>query len=84
MPTLSTPLSTLVLDTTSRKRLQTTPQRYVVTRSSKRVKLMGRPKNNWTPTRKRKLVRLYLMTDLDVGEIVEVLRGKGFQPWQVF
>jgi hypothetical protein len=46
-------------------------------------KPMGRPRNGWTPTRKRKLVRLYLMTDLNVGEIAEVLRGKHFQPWYV-
>jgi hypothetical protein len=44
-------------------------------------KPMGRPRNGWTPTRKRKLVRLYLMTDLNVGEIAEVLRSKHFQPW---
>ena len=44
-------------------------------------KPMGRPRNGWTPTRKRKLVRLYLMTDLNVGEIAEVLRGKHFEPW---
>jgi len=42
---------------------------------------MGRPRNGWTPTRKRKLVRLYLMTELEVGEIVEVLKAKDFEPW---
>ena len=41
-------------------------------------KPMGRPRNGWTPTRKRKLVRLYLMTDLNVGEIAEVLRDLTF------
>src|ERR1700691_6647195 len=46
-------------------------------------KPMGRPRNGWTPTRKRKLVRLYLITYLNVGEIAEVLRGKHFQPWYV-
>jgi hypothetical protein len=46
------------------------------TPAQKRLKPMGRPRNGWTPTRKRKLVRLYLMTELNVGEIAEVLRGK--------
>jgi hypothetical protein len=46
----------------------------------KRPKLMGRPKNHWTPTRVRKLVRLYLMTRLDVCEIGSVLRADDFQP----
>jgi hypothetical protein len=45
---------------------------------------MGRPKNGWTPTRLRKLVRLYLMTNLDVVEISKVLRAKGFEPWSVY
>lgn len=49
----------------------------------KRVKRMGRPKNGWTATRKRKLIRLYLMTELDVLEIAQVLRAETFQPWFV-
>jgi hypothetical protein len=53
------------------------------TPAQKRLKSMGRPRNGWTPTRKRKLVRLYLMTELNVGEIAEVLRAKHFQPWYV-
>lgn len=42
---------------------------------------MGRPKNGWTPTRLRKLVRLYLMTNLEVVEIAKVLQTKDFKPW---
>jgi len=44
-------------------------------------KAMGRPKNAWTASRSRKLVRLYLMTSLDVDEIAKVLRTKDFAPW---
>ncbi|KAN0102290.1 ankyrin [Hyaloscypha variabilis] len=46
----------------------------------KRAKRMGRPRNHWTPTRVRKLVRLYLLTSLDVCEIGSVLRADDFQP----
>ena len=49
----------------------------------KRLKPMGRPKNGWTPSKKRKLVRLYVMTELDVGEIAAVIQAKRFQPWLV-
>ncbi|TAQ91311.1 hypothetical protein B7494_g292 [Chlorociboria aeruginascens] len=48
--------------------------------AGKRRRLMGRPRNEWTPTRLRKLVRLYLMTNLDIVEISKVLQDKGFQP----
>lgn len=51
---------------------------------SKRRRVMGRPKNGWTPTRLRKLTRLYLMTNLEVCEIAEVLHEKGFAPKLVF
>lgn len=43
--------------------------------------IQGRPKNDWTCSRRRKLVRLYLMTDLEVDEIVKVLRTDSFEPW---
>ena|SRR6187402_42572 len=66
---------------TSDRKRRAAPQIHVATSALKRMKQMGRPKNGWTPTRKRKLVRLYLMTELDVDEIGEVLRAKGFQPW---
>ncbi|KAE8443631.1 hypothetical protein EG329_001489 [Mollisiaceae sp. DMI_Dod_QoI] len=46
----------------------------------KRQRVMGRPRNGWSPTRLRKLVRLYLMTNLDVIEISKVLRSKDFKP----
>jgi len=49
----------------------------------KRAKRMGRPRNHWTPTRVRKLVRLYLLTRLDVCEIGSVLRADDFQPRHV-
>jgi hypothetical protein len=49
----------------------------------KRAKRMGRPRNHWTPTRVRKLVRLYLLTSLDVCEIGSVLRADDFQPRHV-
>jgi hypothetical protein len=67
------------------KKRKNGPQEELRAHSQKRLKPkpMGRPRNGWTPTRKRKLVRLYLMTDLNVGEIAEVLRGKHFQPWYV-
>ncbi|KUJ20059.1 ankyrin [Mollisia scopiformis] len=43
-------------------------------------KVIGRPKNAWSSSRSRKLVRLYLMTSLNVDEIVEVLRTEDFMP----
>ncbi|KAH9216689.1 hypothetical protein DL95DRAFT_387452, partial [Leptodontidium sp. 2 PMI_412] len=45
----------------------------------KRSRLTGRPKNK-TPTRKRKLVRLYRMTELGIEEIASVLQAKDFLP----
>ncbi|KUJ10636.1 ankyrin [Mollisia scopiformis] len=46
----------------------------------KKQKLIGRPRNSWTKSRLRKLVRLYLMTDLSVQDIAIVLRAKDFSP----
>ncbi|KAE8449963.1 hypothetical protein EG329_007102 [Mollisiaceae sp. DMI_Dod_QoI] len=48
--------------------------------SKKKRKTIGRPNNDWTPSRSRKLVRLYLMTDLTIGEIIKVLRARDFAP----
>lgn len=48
--------------------------------ANKKRKTLGRPKIDWTPSRSRKLVRLYLMTDLTVEEIKRVIRSKGFRP----
>jgi hypothetical protein len=47
----------------------------------KRRKVIGRPKNGWTASRRRKLVRLYLMTNLEVDEIAKVLRTDNFKTW---
>jgi hypothetical protein len=63
------------------KKRKNASQDHGKTPDKKKLKPMGRPRNGWTPTRKRKLVRLYLMTELNVGEIAEVLRAKHFQPW---
>src|SRR4051794_15908678 len=52
--------------------------------SKKRKKVIGRPKNDWTPSRRRKLVRLYLMTNLEPKEIARVLRDGSFSPWYGF
>jgi hypothetical protein len=46
----------------------------------KRKTITGRPTNKWTPSRSRKLVRLYLMTDLSTEEIRKVLRARDFAP----
>jgi hypothetical protein len=40
----------------------------------------GRPKIAWDASRKRKLVRLYLMTDLKIADIQQVLSTEGFTP----
>ena len=48
---------------------------------NKRLKTIGRPRNLWTRSRSRKLVRLYLMAGLDVNEIATVLRTEDFKPW---
>jgi hypothetical protein len=47
------------------------------------IKAGGRPQNAWTPSRKRKLVRLYTLTYLKVDEITEVLADVGFNPRSV-
>lgn len=79
-PSLS-PVSeqTLCQSTVSKKRKGSSYKHVVPV--EKKIKRMGRPKNGWTPTRKRKLIRLYLMTDLDVVDIAQVLRREHFQPW---
>jgi hypothetical protein len=41
----------------------------------------GRPKNAWDPSRRRKLIRLYTLTQLSKDEIKEVLRSDDFNPW---
>jgi hypothetical protein len=41
----------------------------------------GRPRTQWTPSRRRRAVRLYLMTTLRVEDIREVLSEDGFKPW---
>ncbi|CZR52604.1 uncharacterized protein PAC_02481 [Phialocephala subalpina] len=40
----------------------------------------GRPRNAWTSSRRRKLVRLYTLTTLNINEIVSVLKAHGFNP----
>jgi hypothetical protein len=40
----------------------------------------GRPRVEWTSSRKRKLVRLYLCTDMRLENIVVVLRDGEFRP----
>ncbi|PVH67852.1 hypothetical protein DL98DRAFT_579061 [Cadophora sp. DSE1049] len=42
--------------------------------------LGGRPRNAWTPSRQRQLVRLYTLTRLTKDEIQKVLKGKDFNP----
>lgn len=51
--------------------------------SQKRTKVMGRPRNGWTASRRRKVVRLYLMTNLEVDEIAKVLRTDNFKTWWI-
>lgn len=63
---------------TTRKRGRGTQEAKI---SQKRRKVIGRPKNGWTASRRRKLVRLYLMTNLEVNEIAKVLRTENFKPW---
>ncbi|KAH8585372.1 hypothetical protein B0O99DRAFT_696566 [Bisporella sp. PMI_857] len=46
----------------------------------KSIRLMGRPPNKWTSTSLHKLIRLYLLTDLELDSIIVRLRTKGFQP----
>ncbi|KAF8856405.1 hypothetical protein BDZ45DRAFT_727467 [Acephala macrosclerotiorum] len=40
----------------------------------------GRPRNAWTSSRRRKLVRLYTLTTLNINEIVRVLEAHEFNP----
>jgi hypothetical protein len=49
--------------------------------SQKRRRVIGRPKNGWTASRRRKLVRLYLMTNLELDDIAKVLRTDDFKTW---
>jgi hypothetical protein len=42
----------------------------------------GRPRNNWTATKERKLARLYCLTNLEINEIQVVLKADGFGPRQ--
>ncbi|KAH7407197.1 hypothetical protein BKA64DRAFT_640133 [Cadophora sp. MPI-SDFR-AT-0126] len=44
------------------------------------AKLGGRPVNKWTSSRRRKLVRLYSLTDLNKDEIRAVLKAHDFNP----
>ncbi|PQE06558.1 ankyrin repeat protein [Rutstroemia sp. NJR-2017a WRK4] len=46
-------------------------------------KLGGRPKIPWTASRKRKLIRLYLMTTLDYHQIRALISTDGFNPWNI-
>lgn len=41
----------------------------------------GRAATNWTPSRNRKLVRLYTLTQLTKKGIRKVLKAKDFDPW---
>jgi len=47
------------------------------------AKVGGRPKIPWTSSRKRKLARLYLVTDLTIAEIRSALTVDGFAPGYV-
>ncbi|KAF4630826.1 hypothetical protein G7Y89_g7308 [Cudoniella acicularis] len=40
----------------------------------------GRPRNNWTSSRRRKLVRLYILTSLTITEIQKALQSESFNP----
>ncbi|KAF4624598.1 hypothetical protein G7Y89_g13572 [Cudoniella acicularis] len=40
----------------------------------------GRPRKAWDAPRRRKLLRLYFMTDLDIPAIQKILEEQGFQP----
>jgi len=44
----------------------------------------GRPKLDWTSSRKRKLGRLYLLTDIAISDIQQVLKDEKFNPRYVF
>ncbi|KAF8861478.1 ankyrin [Acephala macrosclerotiorum] len=44
------------------------------------IKQTGRPRNKWTGTRLRELIKLYLLTDLELEGIIDRLRTEDFQP----
>ncbi|KAH7304350.1 hypothetical protein BKA65DRAFT_544170 [Rhexocercosporidium sp. MPI-PUGE-AT-0058] len=46
----------------------------------KLIRQRGRPQNGWTSRSLRKLIRLYLLTDLDLDSIRDRLHAKDFQP----
>jgi hypothetical protein len=41
----------------------------------------GRPENDWTRSRRRRLVRLCSFTNLSIEDIRKVLQEDGFNPW---
>jgi len=47
----------------------------------KRSRQMGCPPNKWTCTRLRKLIRLYLLTHLELDGITNLLRTEDFHSW---
>jgi hypothetical protein len=47
----------------------------------KPIRQKGRPPNGWTSRSLRKLIRLYLLTDLELDSIIDRLRTEDFQPW---
>ena len=47
----------------------------------KRISPRGRPSNGWTSRSLRRLIRLYLLTDLDLDCIIDRLKTEDFQPW---
>lgn len=57
--------------------VETTPDDFL----NETKKPVGRPKNLWTPSRCRKLARLYILTTLNVDEVVQALYTKTFAPW---
>jgi len=46
--------------------------------------LGGRPKLDWTSSRKRKLGRLYLLTDVTIADIQQILKDEKFNPRSAF
>lgn len=44
------------------------------------MKKVGRRRNDWTPPRKRRLVRLFTLTTIHVDDIVKVLQAYKFNP----
>jgi hypothetical protein len=76
-----TQLSSSTTSPTTSTNQKRTPDVHDIKVPQKRRKLMGRPKNVWTPSRRRKLVRLYLLSNLEVDEISKVLQADGFNPW---